>query len=233
MKRFRIKFKILLAGVAALLAFASYSQAIMGPGSGMMPGGPMMTNTGSFGMMNGMAATPVVGADGTAFLVTYDRTTNPGTTPNSNSFQSKIIAVTPSGSTSSVTLNGIVSRPVVTGNILVATASLPDFADYTMFGNFGNNPISSQSALYIVPAPFSSTTEPLALSLDGGFASVPVIAGNLIYVVTSDYGNAMMSGSATFTNMYGNYNFNGSGTAKTYLYIFNFDGTLASKTTVE
>jgi hypothetical protein len=87
--------------------------------------------------------------------------------------------------------------------------------------------------LYVVTAPFSSTTKPLAISLDGDFASVPVVTAGHIYVVTSDYGNSMMTGNGTFSSMFGSYNFNGAGTAKTYLYIFNLDGTITSKTTIQ
>ena len=216
--------------MVVLVVFSGSALAAMGPG---MMTGTMMSNSGSFGMMNGMAGSPVVGDDGTAYIVSFDRTATPGTTPSSNSFQSTVVAVTPSGAVSSLVVKGIVSRPVVVGNILVATASLPDFGDYTMFENAGTQPSSDQSVLYIVAAPFSSTTKPLAISLDGDFASVPVIAAGHIYVVTSDYGNSMMTGNGTFSNMFGNYNFNNTGTAKTYLYIFNLDGSIASKTTVQ
>jgi hypothetical protein len=213
-----------------LFALAGSALAAMGPDMMM---GAMMSNSGSFGMMNGMAGSPVVGDDGTAYLVSFDRGTSPGTVPNSNSFQSTITAVTPSGVVSSLLLKGIVSRPAVVGNILVATASLPDFNDYLVFENAATQPTSDQSVLYVVTAPFSSASKPLAISLDGDFASVPVIAAGHIYVVTSDYGNSMMTGNSTFSSMFGTYNFNSSGTARTYLYIFNLDGSIASKTTLQ
>ncbi len=186
-------------------------------------------------MMNGVTASPVVGSDGTAYLVTFDYIpgavmplTPTAPIPIANTFESTIIAVTPAGSTSSVKLKGIISRPAVLGSVLVATASLPDLTDYTVVGNFGN-----QSVLYVISVPFSSSTKPLALTMDGYFASEPVMAAKYIYVVTSDYGFAVMNGNPTFNNVFGNYNFNNSGTAKTYLYIFNLDGTLASKTTIQ
>jgi hypothetical protein len=110
---------------------------------------------------------------------------------------------------------------------------LPDFNDYLVFENAATQPTSDQSVLYVVTAPFSSASKPLAISLDGDFASVPVIAAGHIYVVTSDYGNSMMTGNSTFSSMFGTYNFNSSGTARTYLYIFNLDGSIASKTTLQ
>jgi hypothetical protein len=146
------------------LATAGISEAMMGygpgdgaygPGYGMMPGGSgmfgggfMMTNNGSFGMMNGMAGAPV---DGTAYLVTQNPTTTPGTVPDSGSFQSIITAVNPVGSYVTFALDGIVSRPVVVGNILVATASLPDFTNYTLYGPHMQN----QSVLYAIALPLS------------------------------------------------------------------------------
>lgn len=212
------------------------SDMMNGNSSGMMNGNTsMMTNGGNFGMMNGVAGTPIVGANGTAYFVSTVRTTNPSTTPNSNSFMSTILAVNPSGKGSSLTLNGIVSRPFVEGNTLVATASLPDFSNYNMMGNNGTNgasPAPGQSILYAITLPWSESSKPLAISMDGGFASVPVIANNRIYVTTSDYGNAMM-GNAAFNSMNGNYNLNNGSSAKTYLYIFNLDGSLVSKTSIE
>jgi hypothetical protein len=216
--------------MVVLVVLSGSALAAMGPG---VMTGPMMSNSGSFGMMNGMAGSPVVGEDGTAYLVSFNRGATPGVTPSSGSFQSTIIAVTPSGAVSSLVLQGIVSRPVVVGNILVATSSLPNMGDYTLFASAATQPTSDQSVLYVVTAPFSSTTKPLAISLDGDFASVPVIAAGHIYVVTSDYGSSMMTGNGTFSNMFGNYNFNSTGTAKTYLYIFNLDGTITSKTTIQ
>ncbi len=216
---------VLSLGINADAMMGSWGPGMMGPG---MFGGT--SNGGGFGMMNGMTGAPVVGDDGTAYLVSYTSTANPGTVPNSGSFQSTVLAFTPTGGVSTLVLKGIVSRPVVVGNVLVATASLPDFSNYSFFGNYGTIP-GGQSVIYIVTAPFTNTTVPEAVSMDGSFASMPVIAGSHVYVTTSDWGNAMMNNMANW--MYGNYNFNSTGTAKTYLYIFNFDGSLVSKTVVQ
>lgn len=202
---------------------------MMGNGNGMMNGStPMMNNNGTFGMSNGMAAAPIVGDDGTAYFVSTIMTSTTGTMPN---FTSNIIAISPSGGGVSLTLQGIVSRPVVVDNTMVATASLPDFNNYVMMGNNGvngNSPTAGQSVLYAIPLPLSASTKPVAISMDGSYASVPVIANNKVYVTTTDYGNAMMGGS-----MYGNYNLNNNNQAKTYLYIFSLDGTLISRTEIQ
>src|SRR5450759_330784 len=217
MKRLKMTIKAISLATFAWLSIAAQSDAsMMGPGMA----GPAITNGGSFGMMNGMAGAPVLGGDGTAYLVTYVPATVPGPLPSKNSFQSKIIAVTPAGSVSSLTVSGIVSRPVVSGNLLVASASLPDFGDYVLSGNFGSNPPAEQSTVYIVSLPFSASAKPVAVSLDGAFASVPVIdaAHSRIWVTTTDYGNGMLPGSGTYTTMYGSYNFNAAA-PKTYMYI--------------
>lgn len=208
-----------------MLTFVEYSDAMMD--------GSMMTNTGGFGMMNGMAGTPVVGDDGTAYLVIHNPTSNPGTTPNNNSFESKLFAVKTTGETVSLTLKGITSKPVLSGNVLVATASLPDPGDYMMAYNYVTNTSNSQSVLYVLSLPFSASSVPLAIALDGSYASIPVFANSKVYVTTTDFGNAMMQGNTTFSGMYGTYNFNGSGAAKSYLYILNLDGTIASKVIIQ
>jgi hypothetical protein len=219
------KFKIMVLAAIAMLMVAAPSDAMMGGG--------MMTNTGGFGMMNGMAGTPVVGDDGTAYFVVHNPTANPGTAPTNNSFESNLIAVKTTGETVSITLKGIISKPVVSGNMLVATTSLPDFNNYMMAGNYGTNPSGSQSVIYLVSLPLTASSVPQVVSMDGSYASIPVIANNHAYVTTTDFGNAMMQGNTMFNSMFGNYNFNGSGTARSYLYIFNFDGTLVLKTVIQ
>lgn len=190
--------------------------------------GGSMSNNGGFGMMNGMAGTPVIGKDGSAYLVKYEPGTNT-TTLSSNSFQSTLIEITPGGQVTKVTLNGIVSQPVITGdgNSLIATASLPDMSQYTMLQN-NNTSATSVSTLYTISLPFSQTPTPVAVSLDGSFASVPVIVDSTqqIYVTTSDHGDFMM-GRGMFDGMFGN-NFTFQ-SGNSYLYILNFDGTVASK----
>jgi len=220
----------LMTILMVILAYMGAADAAMmgGVTGSMMGGGTMMglTNSGGFGMMNGMAGAPVVGDDGTAYIVGFNSTAPANTTPSSNVFQSTISAVTPAGGIETLTLKGMVSRPVIHGNFLVATASLPDFNDYNVVGNFGTSSPAGQSVLYIVNLPMTASSPlPIAVTLDGEFASLPVIANNSIYVVTSDFGNAMMNGSTTFNMMYGNYNFNSTGSSKSYLYIVSFNGT--------
>lgn len=235
--------KILSIGLLmGMFAFAGMAGAAMMGGSGSyaspgtmmggstaatMMGGTMMTNTGGFGMMNGMAGSPVVDSDGTVYMVTMNPTVSAGPVPNSNSFQSTVSAVTPSGQISTITLNGIVSRPVVDAGMLVATSSLPNAGNYSIVSNLGTS--ASQSVLYAVRLPLTSSSVPLAVTLDGQFASMPVIANNQVYVMTTDFGNAMMQGNTTFSGMYGNFNFNSTSTARTYLYIIGFDGNLINK----
>lgn len=230
-----MKRTILVLMLTCLLAFAGSAGAAMGGSmmggttpSAMMGGGMNMTNTGGFGMMNGMAGSPVVGSDGTAFMVSLNPTASTGSVPNSNSFQSTVLAITPSGQVDTITLKGIVSKPVVEGNRLVATASLPDVGNYNLVGSLGSNS-TGQSVLYAMTLPITPSTVPIAVTMDGQFASVPVIAADKVYVTTTDFGNAMMQGNTTFGGMYGNFNFNNAGTAKSYLYIVNFDGSLAAK----
>jgi hypothetical protein len=199
-----------------------------GPNQGMVNGTPMITNNGGFGMMNGMDATPLVDADGTAYVTSYDLVSK-SKAPNSGSFESRISAINPSGQITSFTLSGITSRPVISNNTLFAAASLPDTQDFQMMGAYWTT--TSQSALYAVGLPFTSASVAQAVSLDGRFASAPVVMNQKIYVVTSDYGNAVM-GYQMFS-AYKHYDFSNKGQAKSYLYIFNSDLTLVSKTEIQ
>jgi hypothetical protein len=224
---------VLLAGV---FAFSGVAGAAMMGGGGMMGGGngPFSSSTnGSFGMMNGMAGSPVVGDDGTAYVVTYDAIATAGTTPGSNVFQSKVMAIDLAGNMRTITLSGIVSRPVVSGGFLFASASMSNMANFMLVGDYRNYQGNGQSVVYGMPVSFTESTTPVALAIDGNFASVPVIANNHLYVMGSDFGNAIMTGSNTFNMMYGNFDFNNNGNAKTYMYIFNFDGSLVSKTLIQ
>lgn len=230
-----MKNSLLIGIMVGMLVFAGIAGAAMGGSmmggttpTAMMGGGMNMTNTGGFGMMNGMAGSPVVGSDGTAYLVSYNPTASAGSVPNSNSFQSTVSAITPSGQIETITLKGIVSKPVVEGNKLVATASLPDVGNYNVIGSLGSSS-TGQSVLYEMTLPLTPSTVPIAVTMDGQFASVPVIAADKVYVTTTDFGIAMMQGNTTFGGMYGSFNFNNTGTAKSYLYIVNFDGSLAAK----
>jgi hypothetical protein len=229
-----IVIKVLSFAAVIVMAFAAHSEAMMGntPYNGstgsngyntgaMMGGGFAMTNNGGFGMMNGTAGAPVVGNDGTAYLVSYTPTTNPGTVPTSDSFQSSLMAFSPNGGTPvALSLKGLLSRPVVEGNILVATASLPDPTQFNVAGYMSN-----QSVLYAVTLPLSASATPIAVALDGEYASQPVIQNNVVYVTTTDFGNAMM-GSGTFSMF--NYDFSTSA-AKSYLYIFNLNDNTINK----
>jgi len=231
----QMKKTILVLMLTCLLTFAGSAGAAMSGGmmgsvthSVMMGGGMNMTNSGGFGMMNGVEGSPVVASDGTAYLLSHNLTSSAGSVPNSNSFQSTVSAITPSGQVDTITLKGIVSRPVVYGNILVATASLPDESNYNLVGSLGSSS-TGQSVLYEMRLPITPSTVPFAVTLDGQFASVPVITADKVYVTTTDFGNAMMQGNTTFSGRYGNFNFNNTGTAKSYLYIINFNGSLAAK----
>ncbi|MDA8082685.1 MAG: hypothetical protein M0024_03385 [Nitrospiraceae bacterium] len=226
---------VLLIGICAFSGVAGAAMMGNGGGTGSMMGGngAFTTANGSFGMMNGMAGSPVVGDDGTAYLVTYDSTASQGTPPASNVFQSRLMSIDTAGNITSLSLNGIVSRPVVADGYVFASASMSNLSNYMLVGDYRNSQGNGQSVVYAVPLHFDSSTKPVALAIDGDFASVPVIAQNHLYILGSDFGNAMMTGSNTFSMMYGNYNFNSTGTAKTYMYIFNLDGSLVSKTLIQ
>jgi hypothetical protein len=214
-----IVIKVLSFAAVIVMAFAARSEAMMG--GGMMGGGFAMTNNGGFGMMNGLAGQPVVGSDGTAYLISYTPTsTTPttGTAPTNQSFQSSLMAFSPNGGTPvTLTFNGILSRPVVAfdDSYLVATASLPDFTQFNVAGPY----MSGQSVLYAVQLPLTASSKPVAVTFNGEFASVPVIQNNMVYVTTTDFGNAMM-GSGTFSMF--NYDFSTSA-AHSYLYIYNLN----------
>ncbi|MDA8082230.1 MAG: hypothetical protein M0024_01065 [Nitrospiraceae bacterium] len=236
MKTRRLRTLGLAVIVVFMFAGLAGAATMGGSGGGMMGGGngPFSTSTnGSFGMMNGMAGSPVVGDDGTAYMVTYDTSAAAGTTPASNVFQSKVIAVDLGGNIRSLTLNGIVSRPVIADGYLFASTSMSNMADFMLVSDYRNYQGNGQSVVYGMPLNFTASTKPVAIAIDGNFASVPVVVGNHLYIMGSDFGNAMMTGSNTFNMMYGNYNFNSNGNAKTYMYIFNLDGSLVSKTLIQ
>ena len=137
-----------------------------GMGGGMMTGVPLR-NSGGMGMMGGMDGSPVVGQDGTAYLVTFNPTAPAGTIPTSTSFRSRLLAITSAGTETSINLRGILSKPVISGATLIGTASLPDFTNYTVIYDHGTNPDSQQSALYFLSLPFTSGSKPEAVALDG------------------------------------------------------------------
>ncbi len=195
----------------------------------MMEGG--MDNNGGFGMMSGMDATPVVGGDGTPYLVRWEPNQNPGTMPSSNSFKSTLMAINPNtGQVVSLILDGMLSRPVLTdnGNILVATASLPNFNDFHMFANQSENNAESQSVLYAIRLPLTESTLPMAVSLDGSYASIPVIANGSVYVTTTGRGDYMV-GHDMFDDMFHDFDFDNLEDQKSFLYVVGLDGTLKAK----
>jgi len=229
----------LAATLVGLLVMSVVSaDAMMSGGGGMGGGGDMMTgvplkNSGGMGMMAGRDGSPVVGQDGTAYLVTFNPTAPAGTDPTNRSFRSRLVAITTAGTEAAINLRGILSVPVVDGTTLFGTASLPEVANYTLTCKHGTYPESEQSVLYILALPMTDNSIPLAVALDGSYASAPVLANSHIYVVTTDVGRAMMQENPSFQRMFNGYNFKHSRTAESYMYILNLDGTLVSKTVIE
>src|SRR5512139_2454898 len=115
MKKFAGSLLVLVAVIVMFGMLGNVNAAMMGGANGvsgpMMGGGMMgLTNSGGFGMMNGMAGSPVVGDDGTAYIVGFNSTAPVNTLPGSNVFQSTISAVTPAGVIDTLTLKGMMSR---------------------------------------------------------------------------------------------------------------------------
>jgi len=220
---------VLLLATVMILTSAVGSFAMMGSGGGMMGGGGMMSSSGGFGMMDGMAGAPVVDADETAYVTSMLPSATPGTVPTANSFLSHMIAVTTSGQTLKMSVSGLMSRPVIDGNVLISTVSLPKMSDYSIMANEGTT--TQQSVVFWLQLPMTLSSVPTAVRMDGRFASSPVIANNMIYVTTTNFGNGMMQGNDVFGNMFPNYT--AGSTAKSYLYIFKMDGTLVSKTVLQ
>jgi hypothetical protein len=129
-------------------------------------------------MMKGMLSAPVVGDDGTAYIVRY--------ASSISGMVSRISSYGLDGSTADVALRGKVSVPVPQGAYLFATTSGPILSDYDLTGNYGTNPAGEQSVLFRLPAPFGANAIPDAVTLDGRIASKPVISSNRIYVTTKD-----------------------------------------------
>jgi hypothetical protein len=213
-----------------LFASAVGSFAMMsGGGGGMMGGGSMMTNAGGFGMMNGMAGAPVVDADGAAYITSMVPSATPGTSPTSSSFGSHMIALTTSGQTLKMSVSGLMSKPVINGNVMVSTVSLPKMSDYSIMANAGTT--TQQSVVFWLQLPMTLSSVPTAVKMDGRYASDPVIKNNMVYVTTTNFGYAMMMGNDVYSSTYPDMTF--SSTSKSYLYIFNMTGTLVSKTLLQ
>ncbi|MBF0316932.1 MAG: hypothetical protein HQL04_02065, partial [Nitrospirae bacterium] len=98
MKKYQVLIAVLM--VTFVTVIPVYAMG-MGGGTGMMGG------SDNFGMNNGMSASPVVGGDGTAYLVTYKTGTTSGM--GGGTFESTLTAITSAGQKSSITLTGFVS----------------------------------------------------------------------------------------------------------------------------
>ena len=213
------KYQILCAIVIATWVMATQAHAMgMGGATGIGGAAGMIGGSDKFGMMNGMSASVVVGNDGTAYLVTYKTYAASGM--GNGTFESTLTGITSAGKKSSITLTGYVSRPVLSpdGGLIVASTSMPDMSQYNLIGTY-NTSGNSKSTVYAVQLPLTKDSKPLAISIDGNFASVPVFANGKIYITTTDFGGSMMGGG-TDTNPQ---------KSKSYLYIINTDGTIASK----
>ncbi|MBF0559826.1 MAG: hypothetical protein HQL08_13720 [Nitrospirae bacterium] len=221
--RYKVIIRTALLTLIIVIAGFSHSEAMMGgtggtssgtgSTSGMMNGAvssEAMMNKQWFNMTSGMTNTPVVASNGTAYVVSYGGTATNSTSSRtySYSYESTISAITTAGNSTSVTLEGIVSTPVVSGSTMVLTSSL---SGYMMDFNSGSS--NSQLTLYILSLPFTSSSTPVSVSLDGDFASAPVISGSHIYVTTTDVGFTSANAS--------------------YLYILNFDGSQVAKVAIQ
>ena len=229
---------VFILTVVTILASAAVGSAAMVTPYGMMGGGSMMTSSGGFGMMNGMAGEPMVGSDGTAYIVTMMPSATPGTTPTTGSFESNMIAVTTSGQTVKMSVGGLMSKPVfangimfngVTGDYMIATVSLPTMSDYSVMAVDGVN--TNHSVVFWMQTPVSTSSVPMAIAMDGRYASHPMIANNQIYIMTTNNGNAMMEGTNVFSKTFPTYM--SASTPITYLYVFKMDGTLVLRTQIQ
>ncbi len=232
------KTKVVFILTAVMILASGVIAFAMMTSGGMMGGGSMMTTTGGFGMMDGTAGGPIVGADGTAYLTSMMPSATPGTTPTSSSFVSHMMSISPTGQTMKLSVNGMMSKPViangitfdgVTGNFMMATVSLPSLNNYSMMHNYATS-TTGESVLYWMQRPFTLSSMPVAVVMDGAYASQPVITNNMIYVTTTNNGSAMMQGNNVFHNTFPNYT---TTSTTSYLHVFKMDGTLVSKTRLQ
>ncbi len=237
MKGFFSKTKVVLILAAVMIFASAVSPFAMMSGGGMMGSGTMMTSTGGFGMMDGIAGGPMVTTDVTAYLASMMPSATPGTYPTSSSFASHMMAISSTGQKLNLSVSGMMSKPAfvngitvngVTGNYMMATVSLPKMSDYSMMHNYSTT--TSQSVLYWMQRPFTTSSVPKAVVMDGSYASQPVIANNMIYVTTTNNGYAMMQGNDVFGTTFPNYT---SSSSATYMYVFSMAGTLVSKTQIQ
>ncbi len=232
------KTKVVFILTAVMILASGVIAFAMMTSGGMMGGGSMMTTTGGFGMMDGIAGGPIVGTDGTAYLTSMMPSATPGTTPTSTSFLSHMMSISPTGQTLKLSVNGMMSRPIftngitvdgITGNFMMATVSLPSLNNYSMMHNYATS-TTGHSVLYWMHRPFTTSSMPVAVAMDGAYASQPVIANNMIYVTTTNNGSAMLQGDNVFHNTFPSYT---ASNTTSYLHVFKMDGTLVSKTQLQ
>ena len=208
MKNYALFCKVILLALVIVMTGVAQSEAKTEMSSVTMLSSQMITS-GLLDITGGRANVPVVGTDGTAYVVSYIESANitaPALRPArpTITFQSTINAVTTAGKLTSLTLNGIVSTPVISGNYLVFLQSSGPLTT----GSSGNG----QLQLDILSLPFTSSSSPVTVTLAEDFASLPVVSGSYIYVMTTEV--------ATSGN-------------KTYLYILNFNGTQVAKVEIQ
>lgn len=204
MKRYTLFLKVFFLALVLVTSAVAQSEAAIGQVDVRMLSSDMVNN-GWFDITGGRANVPVVGPDGTAYVVSYSETTNAANNAPRILFQSKIDAITTSGQLTSLTLNGIASTPVVSGNYLVFLLSP---TGTLTSGSAGDG----QLQLDILSLPLTSFSVPVTVTLAEDFASLPVISGSYIYVVTTEIAT---SGRTS------------------YLYILNFNGSQVAKVEIQ
>ncbi len=247
MKKIIVKTKVVfILAAAVFLASVVPSSAEM---SDVSLKGKLMTNLGGYGMMNGEAGAPVIdsiGGNDWAYLTSILPTSkhNEGNPPSPEAFRSHLIAVPPAGDTTdtlaTLEFKGLLSKPAVadgitvngtSGNYLIATISLPKLAD---FSYIDKGTTKHQSIILWYQLPLTSSSLPaIAYSMDGDFASEPVVYNNQLFITTTDFGHAMMQGNDVFDRLYKHHKFGTADTAAAYLYVFPLDGSSATETTIQ
>jgi len=233
MKSYALFFKVFLLALVIVTTGVAQSEAVIvaGNNSGKMLSSDMVNN-GWFDITGGRANAPVVGSDGTAYVVTYAEVTNAAnnasplnssTSMSFISFQSTIDAITTSGQMTSLTFNGIASAPVVSGTHLVFLLA-PSGTLTT--ANSGNG----QLQLDILSLPFTSSSSPVTVTLAEDFASLPVISGSYIYVVTTEIvARTPVNPVPLPVEPMATAIIAPPVVKKSFLYIFNFNGSLVTK----
>ena len=198
---FRVRFWAALTAVMCVPMLPAQMSGGMGRGTGSAASGGLGSYAGmADGMGAGMmAAGPVVGPDGTAYVL---RTTTAAATPmggGTSASTRQLVAINPStGAQSwSVTLTGtMLSVPVLgKGGAIYLTASEPSFMT-----NAGTN--GRTSTLIIVSATATSAAVQNQIAIPGDVLSAPQVTpdGQTVYVIASDMSEmlAAYSGSSQF-----------------------------------